>query len=336
MKNFKRLVLMLVMALSMCMMTACTDESIAAWPGEESAPNQLVHAGEWWYAAIGNYGSPNASLAVGESPETMKLVYESKGNIWGELTAAADHAVWLELLGDDLRWLLYSREADETIVVYEERFGDVRPCLSVAVDEAAMYYVRTDYSAGSAEVIRRAHADGAETVLFAPGCPVSALRLRQGELIIACDAADGWQLLRIDAEDGSAVAMKQLPENVEMVYCVDYDPATLGYAVYYYDDAGKEHAGLYAYGELHSIYTFGEHSYAYHDRLELVDGHLMWVVKDEVSGMVADHFRMIDVDLVESNHTEHERSFSYCMDGDTLLLLTIDIDKEQIVLEKAR
>lgn len=224
----------------------------------------------------------------------------------------------------------------KTIVVHEELFGDVRPCLGLAVDEAAMYYVRTDYNAGSAEVVRRAHADGSETVLFASGCPVSALRLRQGELIIACDAADGWQLQRIDAEDGSTVAMRTLPKNVEMVYCVDYDPATRGYAVYYCDDVGKEHAGLYAYGELHSIYTFGEYSYAYNDRLELVDGHLMWVVKSEVSGMVADHFRMIDFDLVEVDHAEHERSISYCLDGESLLLLTIDLKKEQIVLEKAR
>ena len=95
MKDFKRLALMFALLLNLCMMSACTDESLAAWPAEEPAPNQLVHAGDWWYAAIGNYGSPNASLAVGKSPETMELVYESKGDIWGELTAAADYGQWL-------------------------------------------------------------------------------------------------------------------------------------------------------------------------------------------------------------------------------------------------
>ena len=41
MKDFKRLALMFALLLNLCMMSACTDESLAAWPAEEPAPNPM-------------------------------------------------------------------------------------------------------------------------------------------------------------------------------------------------------------------------------------------------------------------------------------------------------
>ena len=335
MKRLTRL-LALLLLLVCCVNAACAVEPMITWNGDESTPTRLVHAGDHWYATLGSYGRADATLAIGPSPDKLVPVYSADARVWGTLAATPEYAAWVQEQNDTLTWMLHNRESGETVAVHTEPFGDERPCFGVVLDANAMYYVRSDTAAGTAELVRRSHADGAETILHAPGCPISSLTIRQGELVLAQLAEAGWQILRMDAENCDMIAMKQLPADVEMVFTVDYDPATGGYAVYYCDDSGREHAGAYVGVRLHSIFTFGSRSYAYEDAMVLQDGHLIWTIKHEVSGLIADNFRVVDVNMLTGDISEYERSMHFIIDGGKLLLLTINPDKELIVLETAR
>lgn len=329
-----------LLALLMLLLTALTaayaEEPLAAWPDDQPAPNQIVHAGEWWYASMGNYGKPDASLAIGTSPETLTTVYTSYGYIWGRLIATEEHAAWVEQLDGLLSWRLHTRESGETVVLHTEPVGDVRPCFSVGLDAQAVYYVRTDAANGTAEVIRRSLGDGSETVLHAPGCPISALTLAGEELVIAQQAEAGWQLLRLDAENGDMTAQVVLPESIALIYSVDYEPDYDYYALYYYDAAGEEHASIYMRRQLLDVYTFVGYTYAYNDALLLQGTHMIWTVKNEVSGKVADNFCVVDVDLSTGSIVGHEGSFCFMLDGEGMLLLSFDTDNDRILLEQAR
>lgn len=332
----KRLVRLLAAALLCCCVSAAfAVEPMITWTGGPSTPCRLVHAGDWWYAMLGTYGKPDATLAIGPAPDQLTPVYSADAYVWGTLAATPDNAAWVQEEGGTLTWMLFTRASGETVAVHQETFGDERPCFGVALDEGAMYYVRSNMTAGTAEVVRRSLADGTETVLYAPVCPISSLALREGELALAQQAETGWELLRLDAENGDMIAMKKLPATVEMVFTVDYDPRLRTYAVYYAGE-GREHAGVYINRELLSIFTFGSNSYAYDDAMVFVNGHLIWTIKYEVSGLIADNFVVVDVNLLTGDIAEHERSMHFVVDGKQLLLLTINPEKELVVLETAR
>lgn len=335
MKHMIRYLAMLLL-LTIPLSLAFAEMPVAQWSGNAPAPVQIVHAGEWWYASMGSYGKPDASLAVGPSPDEMTIVYESDAYVWNELVATSDYAAWMQQRDGELYWMLHDRLSGETTTLHQETISNVRPGVGVALDADAVYFIRSDLTAGTAELIRRSLADGTETVIYAPGCPISTVKMETGELIIAQEAPEGWQLLRIDPENGDVIGLRQLPDNVIMVFRADYDPQLLTYAAYYADDTGREHVDLYVRGKVYDIFTFGSHAYAYNDRIDFSGGHLTWTVKNEVSGPVAENFRVVDINMLTGDIQEHLCSMSYCLDGDALLLLTMDVENELIVLEKAR
>lgn len=324
-----------VLMLCCCMNAALAAEPMITWSGGPSTPSRLVHAGDWWYATLGPYGQMDATLAIGPAPDQLTPVYSADAYVWGTLAATPENAAWVQESDGTLTWMLHTRASGETVAVHQETCVDDRPCFGVAVDEGAMYFVRSDMAVGTAEVVRRSLADGTETVLYAPGCPISSLALREGELALAQQAETGWELLRLDAENGDMIALNKLPATVEMVFTVDYDPRLRTYAVYYAGE-GREHAGVYINRELVIIFTFGSNSYAYDDAIVFVNGHLIWTIKYEVSGPVADNFVVVDVNLLTGDIAEHERSMHYVVDGKQLLLLTINPEAELVVLETAR
>lgn len=314
-------------------MTAATAESVlATWT--ENTPTRLICAGGRWYAMLGSYGHPDATLAVGDAPDALTTVHTEEAYVWS-FAATETHAAWVQRADDTFRWMLYDHASGQTAEVYRETATDARPCVTLALDDAALYYVRCDMAAQTAALYRRSLADGAETILRAPGCMITSLTMRGGELVIAEAAEDGWQLLRLDAETGEELACKTLPDAVTMVYTADFDLMTKSYAVYYRDTSGKEHAGVCAGSRLLSIYTFGSYEYAYDDAMALVDGHLIWTIKREVSGYIPDHFTTVDYDLIKNRVNEHARSYHF-VEADGGLLLTMDAENEAIVLEKAR
>ncbi|MBQ2953556.1 MAG: hypothetical protein IJE07_08370 [Clostridia bacterium] len=332
MKHITRLLALLLL---LCSVTAaCAQEPLAQWPWDQSAPNQIVHAGPWWYAATGLYGSPNASLAIGPSPDALRQVYASQGSIWGMLRATETHAAWVECLNGTFSWMLHTRETGETIAVYTEAMTDERPCFFVGLDEADLYYVR--HADNRIEVVRRHLADGTETVLPTPhDAIITSLSLDDGEVTIACELMDGMYLIRLDSVTGEEIAREALPEDVDYVFCAGYVPRYRAYAVYLASETEGEALGFCQNGQLSIVLTIGANSYAYHDYVLMADGHLIATMKIERSGAVADNFITLDIDLIGREMTEYEGAVSFTVDDGRLLLLTLDPDNDRILLEQA-
>lgn len=314
--------------------TAASAESVlSVWT--EDTPTRLIDTGGKWYAMLGSYGRNDATLAVGDAPDSLGTVYTDEAKVWS-FEATPTHAAWVQIAEDTLRWMLYDHASGQVTEVWREADVDKRPCVTLALDEQALYYVRCDMAAETAALYRRSLADGTEILLRAPEGMIASLGMRDDALILAETTASGWQLLRLDAQTGDELAVKKLPATVETVFTADYDPAFRSWAAYYRDTSGREQAGILSGNAVLNVYTFGRVEYAYDEALEMVDGHLIWTIKREVSGLVADNFVTVDYDLRRNKVTEHKGSFHFqTLDGG-LLLLTIDPEKEAIVLEKAR
>ncbi len=339
----KRMIALLTLMMLLVCPLALAEETLAVWPDSKAFPMRIVHAGNVWYANLGRYGQNDATLAVGPSPEEMTVVYEADALVWGSLAATETHAAWMQQQGNLLTWMLYDRASGQTDIVHMERITDVRPGMGVGLDGSAMYYTATDLKAGTAQVIRHDLATGEETALYAPGCLISSLVLRGEELMLAQQAESGWQLLLLDAETGDEIGMVQLPETVLMVYTAVYEEAYRAWLLYYYDEKGaageSEYVGFYRQGQLSGLYDFaagGVYSYAVDDAVTLTGGHAVWTVKREVSGRVADNFVVLDVDMTTGEISAHPAGYSFAVDGDGLLVLSLDPENGQVRLEQVR
>lgn len=332
MKHCKRL-LILTLLLLLPLTAASAETVLASWT--EDTPARLLCAGGRWYAMLGSYGRNDATLAVGDAPDALTTVHTDEAKVWS-FEAAPTHAAWVQIAEDTFRWMLYDHASGQVTEVWREADVDKRPCVTLALDEEALYYVRSDMAAESSILYRRSLADGAETVLRMPGGMIASLTMRQGELILAERSAEGWQLLRLNAETGDELAVKKLPAIVETVFTADYDPAFRSWAAYYRDTSGREQAGILSGNSVLNVYTFGWVEYAYDEALEMVDGHLIWTIKREVSGVIADNFITVDYDLRRNQVTEHRGSCHFQTTDGGLLLLRIDPENSAIVLEQAR
>lgn len=333
----KRLTAMLalLLLLTTLLTAAGAEATLAEWPWDQSAPNQIVHAGDWWYASTGLYGSPTASLAVGVSPQEMTTVYNSQGRIWGVLHATETHAAWVEAEDDTLSWMLHDRVSGETTAICSEAVTDGRPCFSVGLDAEDYYFVRVG-AENRCELVRLNLHSGAQTVLPTPEDGViSSLSLEDGEITIACETRQGWYLIRLDSLTGEEVAREALPEEVDLVFYAEYAPRYRSYAIYYLSEALGETVGFHQQHGLNPVLSFAPHTYAYHDYVRLEDTHLLCTVKADRSGAVADNFITLDVHLLAREVAEYEGAIGFTLDDGRLLVLTLDPDNGRLLLEQA-
>lgn len=340
MKHIARLLTLLMLLTALT--SACAEAPLAGWlwNGDQPAPNQIVRAGRWWYASMGNYGSPTASLAIGPSPDELTTVYTSDGYIWGRLHATETHAAWVEEKDGVLSWMVHERETGITTVVHTETLGDGRPCFSIALN-GALYYVRVRN--GRSELVRLRFNDDAslfnsrEAVLPMPeDAIITSLSLNDySELTIACEMPEGFMLIRLNIL-GEEVARDALPEDVMMVFYAEYEPSDRVYALYYATEDAAEMIGFYQQRRLSPVMSLASNTYAYQDYVTLAEDHLICTLKIERTGAVADNFITLDVNLVTREVAEHKGAISFTVDGDRLLLLTLDPANDRILLEQAR
>ena len=340
MKHIARLLTLLMLLTALT--SACAEAPLAGWlwNGNQPAPNQIVRAGRWWYASMGNYGSPTASLAIGPSPDELTTVYTSDGYIWGRLHATETHAAWVEEKDGVLSWMVHERETGITTVVHTEELDDGRPCFSIALN-GALYYVRVRN--GRSELVRLRLNDDAslfnsrEAVLPTPeDAIITSLSLNDySELTIACEMPEGFMLIRLNIL-GEEVARDALPEDVMMVFYAEYEPSDRVYTLYYAAKDAAEMIGFYQQRRLSPVMSLASHTYAYQDYVTLAEDHLICTLKIERTGSVADNFITLDVNLVTREVAEHKGAISFAVDGDRLLLLTLDPANDRILLEQAR
>lgn len=340
MKYIARLLTLLLLLTALT--SACAEAPLAVWPWDsgEPAPNQIVRAGRWWYASMGNYGSPSASLAIGPSPDALTTVYTSQGYIWGRLHATETHAAWVEEKDGVLSWMVHERETGVTTVVHTEALEDGRPCFSIALN-GALWYVRVRN--GRSELVRLRLSDDSslftsrEAVLPTPeDAIITSLSLNDhSELTIACELPEGWRLIRLNIL-GEEVARDALPEEVTMVFCAGYVFEDRAYALYYATEDAAEMIGFCQQRRLSPVMSLSPHTYAYQDYVTLTEDHLICTLKTDRTGAVADNFITLDVDLVTREVAEHKGAISFTVDGDRLMLLTLDPENDRILLNQVR
>lgn len=331
MKLMTRLLTLLLLLTALT--AACAEEPLAAWPWGQSAPNQIVHAEDWWYAATGMYGSSTASLAVGASPDALTTVYTSQGNIWGRLQATSTHAAWVEELDGTLTWMLHDRVSGQTTAMYSEAVTDERPCFSVGLDADDFCYVRVS-AEGRDELVCLHLATGEETVLPTPEDGViSSLSLVDGEITIACETRSGWYLMRLDSVTGEEIAREALPETVDLVFYAEYAPRYRAYAIYCLTETEGEVIGFHQQRRMSIVMSLSSHSYVYEDYVTLRDAHLLCTVKVERTGDVVANFITLDIDLVAKDVAEHMGAVSFLVDDGQLLVLTLDPENERVTLD---
>lgn len=135
MKHCKRL-LILPLLLLLSMTAACGETVLATWT--EGTPARLVCTGERWYAMLGSYGRNDATLAVGDAPDSLGTVYTDEAKVWS-FEATPTHAAWVQIAEDTLSWMLYDHASGQVTEVWREADVDKRPCVTLALDEQAMY-----------------------------------------------------------------------------------------------------------------------------------------------------------------------------------------------------
>ena len=325
MKNMIRLMALLLLLCGMS--AALADEPLAVWP-KEHAPQKIIHAGDWWYAMMGTYGFSDAELAVGPAPDALTTVYSADAHVWS-FAATGSHAAWVQVVDNErLEWMLYDRASGEITQVHSEAMIEQRPCFAVALAEGRLFYCRSVGTEGAAQLIARSLTDGSEELWGEDAYPIGAMALREGTLFIARRQPDGWKLIALETAERSRYKETPLPEYIDMVYDVDYDPQYGVIAMYYMDSESGEHVALLGRSGMINLYTFSRGVCAVDDMVEVVGGRLRWCVQVNASGYVTDHYRMVDYNLLRNWPTEHLRTYWFSTAEEGVLALSFGEDRD--------
>ena len=105
-------------------------------------------------------------------------------------------------------------------------------------------------------------------------------------------------------------------------YSVSYDSKNDVCALYYADE-DSEDIGIIKEGEteISSVCTFSENYNAFREEIECHDGHIYWIFQADVSGMVADHYTLVNYNYLKHRPIETKRILDFFRDGSKLYSL---------------
>ena len=336
----KRLFCAAVIALAVVFaLLSCENKNIAvelvgetAWAEYpiEKAPVNLKKAGGVWYALIGRYGSDDYAFAVGENEVDLTTVYETENvTIWF-FEANESYAVWSERHENTCEIKLYTRSAGEVKTVHTLSGEGGFQLANVALFGESVYFLETDYTAGSSAVMRYDAVAGelSRFYEFTYAGDLSAMNLTlSGSTLLATGNVGGkTSLVRFDLACGGTPEVRELHKNVKYVFGADYDELTGRYAIYYIDTSEKEHIGVISESSnaAANIFTFGERVYAYRDTVRMHGGRVYWVTQVNASGLVTDHYKFTDYDYESHTYTEYLRTFGFTVADDGVYLLSFN------------
>jgi hypothetical protein len=346
-RMFCAAVLALAIVFALC---ACGNNNIAvelveetAWSVYpiENAPVKITEAGGVWYAILGRYGSDDFTFAVGESSDTLGKVYETENvTIWF-FEANESYAVWSERDGDFCRFMLYSHADGKVSELHTLELVHGYQAANVALFGESVYFLETDYSAGSSAVMRYDIGAGelSRFYEFTYAGDLSSMNLTlSGSMLLATGNVGGkTSLVRFDLARGGAPEVRELHKSVKYVFGADYDELTGHYAIYYIDTSEREHIGVISErsNAVANIFTFGERVYAYEDTVRMHGGRVYWVTQVNASGLVTDHYKFIDYDYESHTYTEYLRTFGFTVADDGVYLLSFNKqDHDGVYLSK--
>lgn len=315
------ILLPLVLLLSGCIRTAPKATRIATYP-KDNAPLQIIPAGDRWVALVGAYESDDYSVSVSESPETLNPVYSVKDtSIW--FFTANEHCIaWCEESEIAYTYKAYLFDEEKVITLVSINDVDNYQPQNVGVYGKSIYYTNIDYSAKNVTVYAYdITSQTAGVVLSEPYAEEGAPYVISVEDVYLSYA--GYQAIKvIRLDNGETVFESALPNAVEYVYAISYDSANDACGLYYCDE-DSEDIGIFKEGdtEVLSHFTFNENHYAYHDQIRCTNGHLYWIVQSNVTGLITDHYILMEYNYIDPEPKEIERTFYCYIDGDTVYTL---------------
>ena len=161
------------------------------------------------------------------------------------------------------------------------------------------------------------------TIAFSETQQPYSIHMDNGKLCFMCSD----QVKVFDLQNKAIVFESALPTDTKHVFAASYDSVNDTCALYY-ADGDSEDIGFLKEGDttISSVFTFAENHYAYQDKLECDNGHIYWIDQANVSGMVADHYKLVDYNYLEHKVVETPRAFDFCRyDG---VLYTLSFNKK--------
>ncbi|MBR5968734.1 MAG: hypothetical protein IK016_00145 [Lachnospiraceae bacterium] len=292
-----------------------------------------------WYGLLTEYSQQKAQVVrFGTSFEWQSLRTVSEGSQVRVLMSDGGYAVWDEwnLVGGECSFWAYNAEKNETETFATLQGKDILS-QKVRLYGDRAFYMERDEGTDVVSYYEHHLNTGERSVLDQGGFAEKAYSVYQsGHYLFYSVKEKGgaYVMRRIDLDKGARTDIT-LPENVRMVYDFCCDESGEQYALYYQDAAnGSENIGIFRAGDkiATSLFTFAPPCHAYLDRLEIRDNLLMWVIKTEASGRIADHHTLVAYDYINQIPYQFGRAFSYAFKENALFLLAFSAESMNIEL----
>ena len=318
-------ILLLLLVLSLFLLTGCSlkkqPEVLKSFP-KETAPSQVVKTDDRWVLLNSTYGGDDYTISVGENLDSLNDIYAADDvSIW-YFEANETGIVWCEKTEEFYTYKVYAFETQKVEVLSQVPAAEEYQPQNVEIFHNTCYYCTIDYQQQKVYVraydIESKNTTDVYTAAFVEENQPYGICAEDAYLSFFCTG----QITVLNLENNEIVMDSLLPSVVKRVFCVSYDCKNNTFALYY-ADADSEDIGIWKEGdsEIVSLFTFNENRYAYRDKIECCDGHIYWITQSNISGMVADHYLLVDYDYLNHKPVETTRTFDFCRDEDGLHIL---------------
>lgn len=328
MKKFFRFLVSFSLLFSLLLLFGCSGnisisepQVIASYP-KDTAPSQVVKTNNYWVMLHSTYSSQSYTFSFGENFESGNTFYTTNDvSIW--YFEANDSAiVWCEKSSEFYTYKVYTFDSQEIETVFQCPTEEGFQPQNIGIFLNCVYYCTIDYQQATVSVF--AYDIDAKTtsevfsVAFDEAQQPYSINLENRFLSFACSGA----VRVLDLEKHETVFDSPLPGAVFHVFGISYDNINDTCALYY-ADSDSEDIGFLKEGneEISSIFTFSQNHYAYQDKLECYDGHIYWIAQANVSGNVADHYRLVDYNYLEHQAVETYRAFNFYRNNNDVYVL---------------
>ena len=296
-------------------------------------PAQVIKTDDQWILLRNTYGKTSYTISVGEDSDATTDIYSVDNvSIWF-FEANQNGIVWCEESREFYTYKIYVFETQKVETVFQVATDKGYQPQNIGIYLNTVYYCAINYDRREVQVIAydittKTTNDIIKVELHEELQPYS-INLENEYLNFACSD----QIKVINLQNNEVAFDCTLPDIVEYVFAVSYDSKNDTCALYYSDD-DSEDIGVLKEGDtnIRSVFTFSQNHYAYQEKIECYDGHIYWIEQANVSGKVADHYRLVDYDYLKDKPKETARTFSFYRYGSELYLLRINEKSEQIDL----
>ncbi len=311
-------------------------ERIAEYSGDY-VPAFIEKSENNWYVIYQKYNEENYTLSVGENPEDINVKHIGSGQIMN-LSVDGDLAAWAERSDSQLSINYYNASDDGVVTILTLPEREDYQQGKVYVRGGKVFYQTIDHAEKVFRILCYDTADESTKTLaeetFDPSAFGGCFAMRDDILLYQNTGAGGESELSLLDTSTGQTERAALPEGVDVLYDADVNGSTV--AVYYYDKREgsdnwnqSDNIAVFEKGQKDVIpfYTFPKTSsgdivgYAYRDNIVLSGDDVMWIDQMNVSGDVADHYKLTVYDSIEDEPAEVPAAYYYMMDGDDLYWL---------------